>query len=58
MTDTIVVGVDDSNGARAALAWAAEQTRSTHGRLRVVYAYEMNLAWIDGVGSRACSSAR
>lgn len=47
MTDTIVVGIDDSNGARAALAWAARQAARTESRLRVVHAYELNLAWID-----------
>jgi nucleotide-binding universal stress UspA family protein len=46
--DTIVVGVDDSSGARAALAWAAGQAAATERRLRVVTAYEVNVAWIDG----------
>lgn len=47
MTDTVVVGVDDSVGARAALAWAARHSLSEGRRLRVVHAYELNLAWID-----------
>jgi nucleotide-binding universal stress UspA family protein len=45
---TIVVGVDDSNGARDALAWASEQAAETDRDLRVVTAYEVNIAWIDG----------
>ena len=48
MTDTIVVGVDDSDGARAALAWAAQEAEKTGARLRVVHAYQLDLAWIDG----------
>ena len=42
-----VVGVDDSGGARAALAWAAHHAAATGGRLRVVHAYELPVAWID-----------
>lgn len=45
--ETIVVGIDDSRGARAALAWAARHAQSTGSRLRVVYAYEFRVAWID-----------
>ena len=45
---TIVVGVDDSDGARAALEWAAKQAKVTGGQLRVVHSFELNLAWIDG----------
>jgi nucleotide-binding universal stress UspA family protein len=45
---TIVVGVDDSDGARAALAWAAQQAKVTGAQLRVVHSFELNLAWIDG----------
>jgi nucleotide-binding universal stress UspA family protein len=47
MTDTVVVGIDDSDGARAALAWAVRHAASTGCRLRVVHVYELNLAWID-----------
>ena len=47
MTDTVVVGIDDSDGARAALACAARHAVSTGCRLRVVHAYELNIAWID-----------
>ncbi|MFI5053342.1 MAG: universal stress protein [Acidimicrobiia bacterium] len=46
--DTIVVGVDDSTGARTALDWAARQAARTGSRLRVVHVYEVNVAWIDG----------
>lgn len=42
-----VVGVDDSRGARAAVAWAAQHAAATGGRLRVVHAYEFPVAWID-----------
>ena len=45
--DTTVVGVDHSLGARAALAWAAHHAAATGGRLRVVHAYELPVAWID-----------
>lgn len=45
--DTTVVGIDDSRGARAALAWAAHHATATGGRLRVVHAYDFPLAWID-----------
>jgi nucleotide-binding universal stress UspA family protein len=45
--DTTVVGVDDSQGARAALAWAARHAAATGGRLRVVHCYEFPVAWID-----------
>lgn len=44
---TTVVGVDDSRGARVALAWAAQQAAATGGRLRVVHAFEFPVAWID-----------
>jgi nucleotide-binding universal stress UspA family protein len=45
--DTTVVGVDDSQGARVALRWAAQHAAATGGRLRVVHAYEFPIAWID-----------
>lgn len=47
MTDKIVVGVDDSAGARAALAWAGRQAGITKAKLYVVHIFELNLAWID-----------
>jgi nucleotide-binding universal stress UspA family protein len=37
---TIVVGIDDSPGAAAALRWAAEEARLRHARLEVVHAWE------------------
>jgi nucleotide-binding universal stress UspA family protein len=47
MSDVIVLGIDDSEGARTALAWAARQATATGARLRVVHAYDLNLAWIE-----------
>jgi nucleotide-binding universal stress UspA family protein len=47
-TNLIVVGVDDSPGARTALAWAVTEARATGARLRVVHAYEVDIAWIEG----------
>ncbi len=47
MTNAVVVGIDDSDGARAALAWAARYAEGTGRRLRVVHVYEFNVAWID-----------
>jgi nucleotide-binding universal stress UspA family protein len=44
---TTVVGIDDSQGARAALAWVAHHAGTTGDRLRVVHAYEFSVAWID-----------
>jgi len=38
---TIVVGVDGSNQARAALQWAVDQARRTGQRLRVVSAWHV-----------------
>jgi nucleotide-binding universal stress UspA family protein len=40
-TPTIVVGIDDSPASRAALRWAAAQTRLTGVPLRVVHAWQM-----------------
>lgn len=40
-TGEIVVGLDDSASAAAALRWAAEQSRSTGLPLRVVHAWQM-----------------
>jgi nucleotide-binding universal stress UspA family protein len=44
----IVVGVDDSEGARHALAWALAQARSLDAAIEVVHVFERNIAWIDG----------
>jgi nucleotide-binding universal stress UspA family protein len=39
VTERIVVGVDGSSGARAALQWAADEARRRQARLDVVLAY-------------------
>jgi nucleotide-binding universal stress UspA family protein len=39
--DEIVVGLDDGPAAAAALHWAAEQSRVTGARLRVVHAWQL-----------------
>jgi nucleotide-binding universal stress UspA family protein len=47
MVDTIVAGIDDSDGARHALSVAAELAQATGATLRVVHAYEFDLGWIE-----------
>jgi nucleotide-binding universal stress UspA family protein len=49
MTSTarIVVGVDDSKGARVALDWALEEARRHQARITLVHAYQLEVAWID-----------
>jgi nucleotide-binding universal stress UspA family protein len=45
----VVVGLDDSDEARAALRWAAEQSRLCSARLKVVHAFQPNhLAGVIG----------
>jgi len=44
----IVVGVDDSRGARAALDWALDEARRQGARVEVLHAFEVEVAWIDG----------
>ncbi|HYP43866.1 MAG TPA: universal stress protein [Propionibacteriaceae bacterium] len=44
----IVVGLDDSQAARAALEWAAEQARTTGGPLRVVHVIDPPLLTDSG----------
>jgi nucleotide-binding universal stress UspA family protein len=39
MTGVVVVGVDGSDGARRAVAWAAQEAKLRGGRLRVVHAW-------------------
>ena len=39
----IVVGVDDSRGGRAALAWAVEEAALRHAALEVVHAWTLPL---------------
>jgi nucleotide-binding universal stress UspA family protein len=43
----IVVGVDDSRGARTALAWALRWAEREQAEVDVVLAYDSQLAWID-----------
>ena len=45
-----MVGVDGSDGSRAALRWALEQAATTGGDIDAVLVYDSGLAWID-VGS-------
>lgn len=45
--ETVVVGVDDSAGARAALAWAARHAAAIGARIRVVHTFDFEVAWID-----------
>ncbi len=51
MPTHIVVGVDDSDGARNALRWTINYARAVDGHITVVHAYEPSIAWID-VGSK------
>jgi nucleotide-binding universal stress UspA family protein len=47
---TVVVGVDDSEEARAALRWAAGQARLRSARLKVVHAFQPHhLAGVFGI---------
>jgi len=47
MTAGIVVGVDDSEGARAALRWALLEGARRHVTVTVLHAYHLDIAWID-----------
>ncbi len=51
MNHRTVVGIDDSEGSRAALRWALRNAHSTGSAVVVVHAYESSIAWID-VGSK------
>ncbi len=44
----IVVGVDNSSGARRALAWAIDEARLRGVRLEVVTAWELPVPWVQG----------
>src|SRR5690242_20336000 len=46
----VVVGVDGSAAAGAALRWAAAEARLRNTRLRVVHAWTFNYAAIEGYG--------
>lgn len=43
----IVVGVDDSDGARRALRWAVDHAPAFDSTVEAVFAYEFRPAWID-----------
>jgi nucleotide-binding universal stress UspA family protein len=43
----IVVGVDDSKGARVALDWALDEARRHQAQVNLVHAYQLEVAWID-----------
>ena len=51
MTNTVVVGVDRSEGARAALRFAAEEAKLRRAKLRVVHAWQYSAAGTAGVES-------
>ena len=46
-TRRIVVGVDDSDGARRALRWALDHAEGFGASVEAVQAYEFRPAWID-----------
>jgi nucleotide-binding universal stress UspA family protein len=46
--ERIVVGVDGSSGATAALRWAVELAAATGAELQVVTAWQLSYGWIDG----------
>ena len=46
-THKIVVGVDGSEGSRAAVQWAVEQAKAVGAELEAVLAFSFELAWID-----------
>jgi nucleotide-binding universal stress UspA family protein len=43
----IVVGIDDSEGARRALEWALTQAAATGTTVEAMYVFERHLAWVD-----------
>ncbi len=43
----IVVGIDESRGAAAALEWALDEARRYKGRVTLLHAYLLEVAWID-----------
>jgi nucleotide-binding universal stress UspA family protein len=44
---SIVVGIDDSAGARAALSWALDEAKRQQAAITLVHAYLVEVAWID-----------
>jgi nucleotide-binding universal stress UspA family protein len=55
--DEIVVGLDDGPASAAALRWAAEQSRVTGARLRVVHAWQLKPVEAGAIGARAVELA-
>jgi nucleotide-binding universal stress UspA family protein len=47
MSNRIVVGVDDSEGARHALRWAVEHAASFDATVEAVHVYDFRPPWID-----------
>jgi nucleotide-binding universal stress UspA family protein len=45
--ERIVVGVDDSVGARSALRWALAEAQLFGASVEAVHVYQFELAWID-----------
>ncbi len=46
----IVVGIDDSLGARHALHWAAREAKLRHARLDVIHVWAVPAQWAQGYG--------
>ncbi len=57
MNHRIVVGIDDSVGARKALRWALAEARLRHTSLTVVHAFTSSVSWID-IGSGEVAKMR
>lgn len=53
---TVVVGVDGSPEARAALAWAVEHCRHTGSRVLALAAWQAHVPIIDGAGIGAAAA--
>ena len=45
--DEITVGIDDSQGARRALAWALDLAAATGATVHAVHVYTRYVAWVD-----------
>jgi nucleotide-binding universal stress UspA family protein len=46
-TRHLVVGFDDSHGARAALEWALAEAKRHQARITLLHAHLLEVAWID-----------
>ena len=44
----IVVGIDDSKGAAAALAWALRLAAETGADVEAIHSFEVPTSWVDG----------